>query len=66
LLAVGAIGDPFARRGDPLTGGDDGRVADDGDQIAMAARFRPKNAEAVLSIMEGNPLNEAGENFLGR
>jgi hypothetical protein len=66
LLAVRTIVGPFARCGDPLAGGDDGGVANDGDQIAMAARFRPKNAEAVLSIMEGNPLDQAGKHLLGR
>jgi hypothetical protein len=25
----------------------------------------PENAEAVVVIMEGNALNETGENFLG-
>ena len=66
LLAMGAIVDPFARCGDPLAGGDDGGVADDGHQIAMAARLRPQNAEAVLAVVEGDPLDEASQNFLGR
>jgi hypothetical protein len=66
LLTVGAIVDPFARRGDPLAGGDDGGVAHDGYQIAVAARLRPENAKAVLSVMESDPLDESGEHFLGR
>ena len=41
-------------------------VADDGHQVAMSARLRPENAEAVLGVLEGDPLDEAGENFLGR
>jgi hypothetical protein len=41
-------------------------MTDDGHQIALAARFRPENAKAVLSVVEGDPLNEAGENFLSR
>jgi hypothetical protein len=41
-------------------------VADYGHQIAMAARFRPENAEAVLGVVEGDPLDEACENFLIR
>ena len=40
-------------------------MADDGHQIAMAARFRPDHAEAVLGIVEGDALDEAGEHFLG-
>ena len=63
LLAVRAVVGPFARRGDPLAGGDDGGMADDGHQIAMAARLRPENAEAVLGVMEGHPLDEAGEHL---
>ena len=39
-------------------------MPDDGHQIAMAARFRPENTEAVLSIVEGDPLDEAGEHLL--
>jgi hypothetical protein len=39
-------------------------VADDGHQIAMAARLRPEHAEAVLGVVEGNPLDKAGEYFL--
>ena len=41
-------------------------MADDGHQIAVAARFRPENAEAVLGVVEGDTLDEAGEHFLGR
>ncbi len=41
-------------------------MANDGHQIAMATRFRPENAEAVLGVVEGNTLDEAGEYFLGR
>ena len=41
-------------------------MADDSHQIALSARFCPENAEAVLRVVEGDPLNEAGENFLGR
>ena len=66
LLAMGAVVDPFARRRDPLAGGDRRRVADDGHQIAMSARLHPQNAEAVLGVVEGDPLDEAGEHFLGR
>ena len=66
LLAVGAIVDPFARRGDPLAGRDDGGVADDGHEIAVAARLRPKNAEATLGVVEGDLLDESREHLLGR
>jgi hypothetical protein len=41
-------------------------MAHDGHQIAMAARFRAENAEAVLGVVEGDTLDEANEHFLGR
>ena len=66
LLTVSAIVDPFAGCGDPLAGGNDGGVADDGHQIAVSARLRPQNAEAVLRVVEGDPLDEACEHFLCR
>ena len=41
-------------------------MADNGHQIAVAARFRPEHAEAVLGVVEGDTLDEACEHFLGR
>ena len=41
-------------------------MANDGHQIAVAARLRPEHAEAVLGVVEGDPLDEACENFLSR
>ena len=58
--------DLFAGCGDPLAGGDDSSVANEGHQIAVAARLRPEHAEAVLGVAEGDPLHKAGANFLGR
>ena len=49
-----------------IAGGNDGGVAYHGHQIAMTARLRPQNAEAVLRVMEGDPLDEASEHFLCR
>ena len=66
LLAMGVIVDPVARGGNPFTGGDDRGMADDSDQVAMAARLDPQNAEATFSIVECDPLDKAGENFLSR
>ena len=40
-------------------------MANDGHQIAVAARLRPEDAETVLGIVEGDALDEAGENCLG-
>ena len=41
-------------------------MADDGYQIAMAARLRSEDAEAILGVVEGDTLDEACEHFLGR
>jgi hypothetical protein len=35
----------------------------DGDQITMAARLDPENAEAVFYVVIGHPLDQAGEDF---
>lgn len=32
----------------------------------VAACPRPQNAEAVFGVVEGDPLDEAGEHFLGQ
>ena len=36
-------------------------MPDDGDQITLAARLHPQHAEAAILVVEGNPLDEAGE-----
>ena len=41
-------------------------MADDGHQIAVSACLRPQNAEAVFGVVESDPLDEAGKNFLAR
>ncbi len=41
-------------------------MPDDGHQIAVSARLRPAHAEAVLGVVEGDPLDEACKNFLNR
>ena len=63
---MSTIIDPFPGRGDPLAGGDDRDMADHGHQITVPPRLRPKNAKAVLGVVEGDPLNQAGEHLLGR
>ena len=63
---MGSVVHPFARRGDPLAGGDHRGVADDGDQLAVAARLDPENAEAVFGIVEGDAFDKARQNLRGR
>src|SRR3984957_19731140 len=41
-------------------------MANDGHQIAVAARLRSENTKAVLAVVEGDPLHKAGEYFLSR
>ena len=65
LLAMGVVVDPFARRGDPLAGGDYRGVADDGDQFAVATGLDAKNTKAVFGVVVGDALDEAGQHFLG-
>ena len=65
LLAMGVVVDPFARRGDPLAGGDYRGVADDRDQFAVATRLDTKNTKAVFGVVVGDTLDEAGQHFLG-
>ena len=52
--------------GDPLTGGDRRRVADDGHQVAMSACLRPENAEAILGVVERDAFNETRQNLPDR
>ena len=66
LLAMGVIIDPFPRSRDPLPGRDDGGVANDGHQIAMAASLCPQNTKPVIAVMEGDTLDKASQNFLAR
>ena len=65
LDAVGAVVDPGAARLDELAGRDHRGVAEDGDQIALAAGFDPQHAEAVLGVVERDALDQPGQD-LGR
>ena len=65
LQAVGAVVDPFPARRDPLAGGDRRGLTDHRHQVALPARLRAEDAEAVLLVVEGHPLDEAGEHLAG-
>ena len=41
-------------------------MADHRHEIAVPARLGAQNAEAVLVIVVGDPLDDAGQHFLGR
>jgi hypothetical protein len=66
LLAVCAIVDPFARRCDPLTGGNSRRMTDNSHDIPMSPRHGPQDAKAVLHIVVRDALDEACKDFLRR
>ena len=61
LHAMCPIVDPPAARLDELAGADRRGMADDGDQIALAARLHPQDTEAAVLVVEGDPLDQAGE-----
>jgi hypothetical protein len=51
--------------GDPLTGRNGRGMSNDRYQLAVPTCLDPENTKPVVIIMEGNALDEAGENFLG-
>jgi hypothetical protein len=57
LDAVGAVVDPGSARLDELAGRDHRGMANDGDEIALAAGFDAQNAEAVVGVVEGHPVD---------
>ena len=63
LLTVGAVVDPLARGGDPLPRSHHGGMADHGHQVAMPPRLRPQDAEAVLQVVEGDALDQTGQDL---
>jgi hypothetical protein len=65
VLAMVTVVDPFPGGGDPLTGGNRRRVADNSHEVPMSPRLGPQNAKAVLRIVEGDALDEACQRFLG-
>ena len=38
-------------------------MADDGDEVAVTARLHPDDAEAVLGVLVGDPLNQPSEHL---
>ena len=56
--------DAVRARPHELAGAIGRRMADDGDQIPLAARPHPQDAEAAVLVAEGHALDEAGEVLL--
>ena len=63
LDAVGAVVDPASARLDELAGRDHRSVAKNCDQIALPAGLHLQNAEPVLVVMEGDALDQTGQNL---
>jgi hypothetical protein len=39
-------------------------MADNGDQVALAARIHPQHAEPAVLVVEGDPLDDTSKVFL--
>jgi len=63
LDAVRAVVNPGPARLNKLAGRDHRGVANDGDQITLAASFNSQHAEAVLGVVEGHAVDQAGQNL---
>src|ERR1700733_4034128 len=63
LEAVLAIIVPIPARLDELAGGDHGGMADNGDQIPLAARLHTQHGETVFLVVERDALNEPSEDL---
>ena len=61
LQPVFAVAHPAALRRDPLPGVDGGQRADHGDEIPVAFGFDAQHREAVLLVVEGDALDQAGD-----
>jgi hypothetical protein len=65
LDAIRAVVNPGPARLDELAGRDHRCMANEGDEIALAAGFDRQNAEAVLGVVERNPVDQPSQD-LGR
>jgi hypothetical protein len=63
LDAVRAVVDPGAALLNELAGRDHRGMANEGDQITLAASFNPQHAKAVLRVVEGHPVDQVREDL---
>jgi hypothetical protein len=54
--------DPGSTCLDELAGRNHRGMSDEGDEIALAAGFNAQNAEAVLGIVERDPVDQPSQN----
>ena len=66
LQAVVAVGGPPARGGDELAGADGRRMPHHGHEVALPARLHAQHAEAVLGVVVGHALDQAGQGLSRR
>ena len=60
-----AVVDPESAGLNELTGRDHRRMTDDGDQVSLAPGLDAQHAKAVLRVVEGHAVDQAGQD-LGR
>jgi len=63
LDAMRAVIGPRPARLDELACRDHRRMADEGDEIALAAGFDPQHAKAVLGVVERDPIDQPSQDF---
>jgi hypothetical protein len=61
---MGAIVDPFAGCGDPLAGGDDRGMADDGHKVAMTARKTLWNVTRSTRPASTSSVDDSGAGLM--
>ena len=60
---VGAVVEPGSTCLDELAGRDHRGMANEGDEIALAASFDTQNAEAVLGVMKRDAVDQARQDL---
>ena len=63
LLTMSAVIRPVTGGRDPLAGGNHRGMANDRDEIAVTTRLHPDDAEAVLGVLVGDPLNQPSKHL---
>ena len=66
LQPMGPVVGPFARGGVPFAGRNRRRMAHHSDETAVATGLDAQYAEAGLGVVEGDPLDEAGQHLEAR
>jgi hypothetical protein len=63
LDAMRAVVDPSPARLNEFAGGNHRSMADNGDRVALAAGFDAEHAEAIVRVVEGDPVNESRQDL---